>query len=56
MLSLPYVLTYTKKEEVGKKIEEDQVELKLRNEQDSTNINIKDVYKTISKIIKEKTL
>lgn len=41
---------------VGKKVEEDQVELKLRNEMESTNINIKDVYKTISKIIKEKTL
>ena len=50
LLGIPVRIT------VGKKIEEDQVELKLRNEQDSTNINIKDVYKTISKIIKEKTL
>ena len=41
---------------VGKKVEEDQVELKLRTEQESTNINIKDVYKTISKLIKEKSL
>jgi len=41
---------------VGKKVEEDQVELKLRNEQESINIDIKDVYKTISKIIKEKIL
>ncbi|MBQ7104618.1 MAG: proline--tRNA ligase [Bacilli bacterium] len=41
---------------VGKKVEEDQVELKLRTDKESTDINIKDVYKTVSKIIKEKTL
>lgn len=41
---------------VGKKVEEDQVELKLRDETESTNINIKDVYKIVSKLIKEKTL
>lgn len=50
LLGIPVRIT------VGKKVEEDQVELKLRNEQESTNIKIKDVYKTISKIIKEKTL
>ena len=41
---------------VGKKVEEDQVELKLRTENDSTNIDIKDVVKTIAKIVKEKSL
>ena len=41
---------------IGKKVEEDEVELKLRTESDSTNIAIKDVVKTVSKIIKEKTL
>lgn len=41
---------------IGKKVEENQAELKLRNEQASININIKDLTKTIQQIIKDKTL
>lgn len=39
---------------VGKKIEDNKVELKLREENESQDIDIKDIYNSIYKIIKDK--
>jgi len=41
---------------IGKKVQENQVELKLRNETESIDINIEDIYEVVSKIIKEHTM
>ena len=41
---------------VGKKIEENKVEVKSRKDKESLDIDLNNVYETISKLIKEQTM
>ena len=41
---------------VGKKVEENKVELKQRNEKESIDIEINSVYENISKLINEQSM